>query len=117
MAVMAEPSGAHPVLACVQRVTEELAGITEVPVEYLATTEKADALLAVTAVTAQLDALRLRLLAAADDVAARPVLATPVPGWLTRLAASAATSSATCASANRSPPAGIGSATVSPAGR
>ncbi|HEX2894788.1 MAG TPA: DUF222 domain-containing protein [Marmoricola sp.] len=68
---MLDSSGAHPVLACVQRVAEELCGITDVPVEYLGTTEKADALVALAAVTAQLDALRLRLLAAADDVAAR----------------------------------------------
>ncbi|HEX2894665.1 MAG TPA: DUF222 domain-containing protein [Marmoricola sp.] len=68
---MLDSSGAHPVLACVQRVAEELAGITDVPVEYLGTSEKADTLVALTAVAAQLDALRLRLLAAADDVAAR----------------------------------------------
>jgi hypothetical protein len=69
MAVMSEDVGRHPVLACAERLADELDAITTVPVEYLPVDDKAEALVALTAAAARLDALRLRLLAAADDVA------------------------------------------------
>ncbi|WP_148046773.1 HNH endonuclease signature motif containing protein [Nocardioides pocheonensis] len=66
---MPESCGDHPVLACAERVTDELAAIATVPVELMSTSDKAAALLAVTEMTERAQALRLRLLAAADDVA------------------------------------------------
>lgn len=70
MAVMPEAFGSHPVVVCAERVGHELAEIAVVPVELMASAEKAEALIALSAAAARLDALRLRLLAAADDVAA-----------------------------------------------
>jgi hypothetical protein len=70
MAVMPESFGSHPVLACAERIGHELAEIAAVPVEFMSTDEKAAALVAVSAAADQADALRLRLLAASDDVAA-----------------------------------------------
>jgi hypothetical protein len=66
---MPEPFGAHPVLACAERVVGELDAVAAVPVELMNTADKAAALLAVAEVTERANALRLRLLAAADDVA------------------------------------------------
>jgi hypothetical protein len=66
---MPESFGSHPVLACAERVGQELAEIAAVPVELMSTEEKAAALLAISAVADRAAALRLRLLASADDVA------------------------------------------------
>ena len=70
MAVMPEAFGAHPVVACAERVGQELAEIAEVPVELMSAADKAAALVAVSTAADQAAALRLRLLASADDVAA-----------------------------------------------
>jgi hypothetical protein len=70
MAVMPEPFGSHPVVACAERIGHELAEIAAVPVEFMSADQKAAALVAVSAAADQADALRLRLLAASDDVAA-----------------------------------------------
>jgi hypothetical protein len=67
---MPESFGTHPVVACAARLADDLAAIAEVPVELMGTEEKAAALVAVSATAARLEALRLRLLAASDDVAA-----------------------------------------------
>jgi hypothetical protein len=67
---MPESFGAHPVVACAARIAEDLAAIADVPVELMGTEEKAAALVAVSATAGRLEALRLRLLAASDDVAA-----------------------------------------------
>jgi hypothetical protein len=64
------PESSHPVLACVAQVSAELAAIAEVPVELMSREEKAAALVAASAAADQVEALRLRLLAASDDVAA-----------------------------------------------
>jgi len=69
MAVMPE-FGQHPVLACAEQLRRDLAEIAAVPVELMGPDEKAAALVALSAAADQMDALRLRLLAAADDVAA-----------------------------------------------
>ncbi|MGY2873834.1 hypothetical protein ACVW00_001024 [Marmoricola sp. URHA0025 HA25] len=71
MAVMPEAFGRHPVVACAERVGHELDEIAAVPVEFMGADEKAAALIALGAAGARLDALRLRLLASADDVADR----------------------------------------------
>ena len=69
MAVMPDSYGEHPVVACAQRLGEELAAIAAVPVELMGTADKAAALVAVSVAADQADALRLRLLASSDDVA------------------------------------------------
>ena len=70
MAAMPDSSGAHPVLACAARLADELALLADVPVELMSAGDKAAALVSVSATADQLEALRLRLLAASDDVAA-----------------------------------------------
>lgn len=70
MAVMSEAFGQHPVIACAERVGQELAEIAVVPVEFMSTEEKAAALVAVSAAADRMAAIKLRLLASADDVAA-----------------------------------------------
>lgn len=70
MAVMSEAFGPHPVVACAERVGQELAEIADVPVEFMSAEEKAAALVAVTAAADRMAAIKLRLLASADDVAA-----------------------------------------------
>ena len=70
MAVVPSSFGNHPVLACAQQLRADLGAIAEVPVELMSRGEKAAALLAVSTAADQVEALRLRLLAASDDVAA-----------------------------------------------
>jgi hypothetical protein len=70
VAVQPDSFAPHPVLACAARVAEDLTAVGEVPVQPMSAEEKAAALVAVTGTIDQLHALRLRLLAAADDVAA-----------------------------------------------
>jgi hypothetical protein len=69
MAVTSESLGGHPVLACVQQLRTDLAAIADVPVELMGREEKAAALVAVSTAADQVEALRLRLLAASGDVA------------------------------------------------
>ena len=59
----------HPVLRAVDEIDQSLKDITDVPVEFLSTTEKREALLAAQVVAARLDGLRTRLMAASADVA------------------------------------------------
>lgn len=59
----------HPVLACADALEQVLADAALVPVEFMPTRDKANALVRLAAVEARLSALRLRLLAHADDVA------------------------------------------------
>jgi hypothetical protein len=70
VAVMTDSFVVHPVVACAARVAEDLAGAAAVPVELMRPAEKAEALVAVSQTLDRLQGLRLRLLAAADDVAA-----------------------------------------------
>ena len=81
MAVMPESSGTHPVLACVAQVSAELSSVLDVPVELMSPEEKGAALKAVSGTADRLEALRLRLLAASDDVAAE-VGARDAGAWL-----------------------------------
>jgi hypothetical protein len=67
---MPESFGTHPVVACATRIAEDLTAIADVPVELMGIEEKAAALVALSATVGRLEALRLRLLAASDDVAA-----------------------------------------------
>ena len=59
----------HPVLATAGAVADLLAELVDVPVEFLGTDDKREALLTVDTVVARLESLRLRLIAAAGDVA------------------------------------------------
>ena len=56
-------------LRAVGEIGQSLKDITDVPVEFLSTNEKREALLAAQAVTSGLESLRLRLMAASADVA------------------------------------------------
>ncbi|RNM16318.1 HNH endonuclease signature motif containing protein [Nocardioides pocheonensis] len=70
MAVARDAYGVHPVLACARHVSDEVGAIADVPVELMGADDKAAALVAISATADRLEALRLRLLASADDVAA-----------------------------------------------
>jgi hypothetical protein len=59
----------HPVLACADSIEQSLKDTATVPVDLMPTREKAAALVRLTRLSDQLEALRLRILAAADDVA------------------------------------------------
>jgi hypothetical protein len=59
----------HPVLRAVHEIDQSLKDITDVPVEFLSTTEKREALLAAQKAATQLESLRMRLMAASSDVA------------------------------------------------
>jgi hypothetical protein len=71
VAVLPDSLGTHPVRACAERICGDLSEIAEVPVELMSIEDKAAALIAVSATADRLEALRLRLLAASDDVAAQ----------------------------------------------
>src|SRR3954452_15194473 len=81
VAVMPESFDAHPVAAFARRIRDDLADIAAVPVEMMAAADKATTLVAVSIAADELAALRLRLLAAADDVAAE-VGARDAGAWL-----------------------------------
>ena len=59
----------HPVLGCAATVSAALDTVTDVDPVFMATADKQAALLELTACAARLDELRLRVLAASDDVA------------------------------------------------
>lgn len=59
----------HPVLACVDSVEASVKSVADISVMFMETAHKRTALLALARVESQLAALRLRLMAAADDVA------------------------------------------------
>jgi hypothetical protein len=81
VATFADSSASHPVVAFAARLSDALASIADVPVELMPTEEKAAALVSLTSTAGQLEALRLRLLAASDDVAA-DAGARDAGGWL-----------------------------------
>lgn len=60
----------HPVLAATAALVAALKGVADVDPTFMATRDKRAALLSLARASAQLDALRLRITAAADDVAA-----------------------------------------------
>lgn len=72
----------HPVLAAADQVAELLKDVADLPVDFLGTPEKREALLAVSQVAAQVESLRLRLIAAAADVADDEACR-DVAAWLT----------------------------------
>ena len=98
MAVVPGSFGSHPVLGCAERIGHELSAIADVPVELMRADEKAAALVALSSTADQLEALRLRLLPRPMTSPPRPGPGTPVPGWRTRPAPIAASSSETCSS-------------------
>jgi hypothetical protein len=63
------PIPQHPILACVAEVGSALDDVADAQPIYLSTTEKAEALRELGVLEARLAALRLRVMAAADDVA------------------------------------------------
>jgi hypothetical protein len=60
----------HPILACAQTIENALVGVVEVDPLYMSPTDQAEALRAVQRDLNRLEALQLRLLAAAEDMAA-----------------------------------------------
>ncbi|MFD7078021.1 DUF222 domain-containing protein [Nocardioides sp. NPDC059952] len=71
----------HPVLGAVVAVTNALGGVAEANPAFMATDQKAATLLEIARAKAQLAELELRVLAAADDVAAEAA-ARDVAAWL-----------------------------------
>ncbi|MER6975011.1 DUF222 domain-containing protein [Nocardioides sp. NPDC000445] len=71
----------HPVLAAVAAVTASLEGVAQSNPSFMATDQKATALLEIAQAKAQLAELELRVLATADDVAAESA-ARDVAAWL-----------------------------------
>ncbi|HJQ04455.1 MAG TPA: DUF222 domain-containing protein, partial [Nocardioides sp.] len=65
----AEQVPCHPILACARTLETELKSVSEMPADYLRTRDKEETLLVLAGVEAQATELRLRLLAAAGDVA------------------------------------------------
>ena len=59
----------HPVLAAVATLESALKDVADVPVDFMRTSDKADALLTLEGIAAQVDELQLRLLSSAEDVA------------------------------------------------
>ncbi len=71
----------HPVLACAAAIEAALSEVVEVDPAFMRTGDKADALLALSRLEVQLTALRLRIMASADDVAVETG-ARDVAAWL-----------------------------------
>jgi hypothetical protein len=71
----------HPVLICADTIARALEDAAAVPVEFMQTSEKAAALVRLSRLADRLSALRLRLLAHADDVAT-DVGARDAAAWL-----------------------------------
>ena len=71
----------HPVLGCVAEIEAALKGVADVDPVFMRTEEKAEALLALTRLAAQVEELRGRVLVAADDVAAADGARDPA-AWL-----------------------------------
>jgi len=71
----------HPVLVCVEIVEAAVKDVADVQPGFMTTTAKAEALLALTRLTDQIEAVRLRVVAAADDVAAEGACRS-VADWL-----------------------------------
>jgi hypothetical protein len=71
----------HPVLECAHSVAASLKDVADLDPAFMTTDDKAAALLELATVSAQLDALRLRLMAASGDVAERDA-ARDVASWL-----------------------------------
>ena len=67
----------HPVLGCARTLAQALDEVAQVNLVYLSTAEKRDALLAFGRVEARVQAIRLQLLAVAEDVAELTAARTP----------------------------------------
>jgi hypothetical protein len=71
----------HPVLACAATIGAALKDVADIEPAFMRTAEKADALLALSRIETEVTALRLRIMAAADDVA-EETGARDVAAWL-----------------------------------
>ena len=63
------PVPQHPIMGCIAEIACALDAVTDAQAVYLSTAEKAEALRALAVLEARLTALRLSVMAAADDVA------------------------------------------------
>ncbi len=71
----------HPVLTALAAMEAALDEVAQVEPVYMSVAEKQTALVRSARVRARVEALEMRVLAAADDVARRPATAPPPPGW------------------------------------
>jgi hypothetical protein len=71
----------HPVLGCAEMIEDALKDVAGVELTFMTTAEKAEALLRLTRLADHVESLRLRVLAASDDVAAEDG-ARNVAAWL-----------------------------------
>jgi hypothetical protein len=90
------PSRSHPVGAAAAAVEAAVKDVAEVDPVFMTTEEKKAALLALDRAGSRLEELRLRVLAAADDVAADEGARDVAAGWPTTPATTGARPAATC---------------------
>ena len=81
MSSLSPTSTRHPVLACADVVEDALKDVAGVEPAFMTTAEKAEALVRLTRLADQVESLRLRVMAASDDVAAEDGART-VAAWL-----------------------------------
>ncbi len=62
-------TGSHPVLACVDAIAEALDEVAGVEPVFMTTEQKQTALIELTKLSSRMESLKLRVLAAADDIA------------------------------------------------
>jgi hypothetical protein len=72
----------HPILGCAAEIERSLKSVADVQPGFMSTAEKQEALTAYTRLEAELEALRLRIIAASDDVA-EDAGCRDVAAWLT----------------------------------
>jgi len=82
---MDHPTGTHPVLACAEAIGSALKDVADLDAVFMTTPDKQAALLRLTALSGRLEELRLRVLAAAGDVA-EEVGARDQAAWLAHAA-------------------------------
>ena len=81
MSSLSHPTARHPVLGCAHVVEEALKDVAGVEPAFMTTTDKAEAFVRLTRLGDQVESLRLRVMAASDDVAAEHG-ARNVASWL-----------------------------------
>lgn len=79
---VAPGAGVHPVLSCVETIDRALKDVRDVQPHFMTVPDKAEALVALARLGDQVAALRMRILATADDVAAEHA-ARDTAAWLT----------------------------------
>ena len=81
MSLLSHPTHRHPVLSCADAIEDALKDVGGVEPAFMATSDKAQALVRLTRLVDQVESLRMRVMATADDVAAEDG-ARSVAAWL-----------------------------------